>query len=957
MRAILLSGAALLPFLLTAAASSAPAQPRAAVAAAAGPEVPSIKFTERRLKNGLRVIAIRDTTTSNVMTSMWYEVGSKHDPDGRSGFAHLFEHILSRKTANIPYNAINAMVDDVGGSRNASTWYDRTNYYEIVPAEFLERMLWTHAERMARPVIDEEVFETERNVVKEELRQRVLAPPYGRLFNFAIGENVYNVTPHRRPTIGSISDLDSAKLADARAFHEAYYGPDTATLIVAGNFDPAKLDAMIDRYFGAIPSRKAKLPLAITTKDKPIAARTVTATGPNVPLPLVGTAYQLPGESHPDMAALEVLDAILSAGQHNRLDTALVKTGLATAIGTNFNDTEEESYEAAYAILASGKTAEQVAPELEKVISALRTSGPTADEVTEAKNELLAAALGARETFSDRAFELGERLVRTGDPHFADKRLARIAKVTPADVKRVAALYLNPRHELALRYQQGDGDPKGWANPTPLPKFRTVPAATSVENKLRAEADREAPPAPGPKVPAALPTPTDSRLSNGVRVIAARTGETPLATMTVLIRAGTATDSRDKAGRAALAASIADKGTPARTADQIATGFEKLGATFSSTADLDGTYLSVSAPVANFASAAEILSDIVRNATFPDKDFARERKRAEDALAVAMKDPGSLAGLLVQPVAYGNAPYGNVASGTPASLAGMTRADLLDFRTQWWRPETATIVVSGGIDPTAAQAISERVLGDWKASGAAPQLPASLAGDPRPGRTLVVDLPGAGQAAVYAFARGLKRSDPAFYDAAVANSALGGSSTGRLFVEVRVKRALSYGAYSSLAARLDEGTLVASAQTKNESAADVAKVFIDELGKIANQPLDDATLAQRRTLLIGSFQQQMETSAGFNGNIASFVARGLQPAEAVDYARRVEATSGPRATAAMANILKPDRISLVVVGDASKFIDKLRQLRPNLELVPADRIDLATAGAGPSPASDAPVAR
>jgi zinc protease len=174
-----------------------------------------------------------------------------------------------------------------------------------------------------------------------------------------------------------------------------------------------------------------------------------------VPLPLVGTAYQLPGEAHPDMAALEVLDAILSAGQHNRLDTALVKTGLATAIGTNFNDTEEESYLAPYAILASGKSPEAVAPELEKVITALRTAGPTADEVTEAKNEILAAALSARETFSDRAFEFGERLVRTGDPRFVDKRLARIAKVTPAVVTGVAGLSLKPRHGLALLDEPG----------------------------------------------------------------------------------------------------------------------------------------------------------------------------------------------------------------------------------------------------------------------------------------------------------------------------------------------------------------------------------------------------------------------------------------------------------------------------------------------------------------------
>ena len=203
------------------AASTAAAVAMAAPASAQTASVPKIAFKQRTLANGLKVIAIRDASTPDVMVSMWYDVGSKHDPEGRSGFAHLFEHILSRKTVNMPYNAINRMVDDIGGTRNASTWYDRTNYYEIVPAEYLERMIWTHAERMARPVVDSEVFETERNVVKEELRQRVLAPPYGRLFNFAVGENVYNVLPHRRPTIGSIEQLDSATLSDARDFHQA----------------------------------------------------------------------------------------------------------------------------------------------------------------------------------------------------------------------------------------------------------------------------------------------------------------------------------------------------------------------------------------------------------------------------------------------------------------------------------------------------------------------------------------------------------------------------------------------------------------------------------------------------------------------------------------------------------------------------------------------------------------
>ncbi|HEY6917364.1 MAG TPA: pitrilysin family protein, partial [Allosphingosinicella sp.] len=281
--------------------------------------VPSIQFTQRTLKNGLRVFALRDTTTPNVAVSVWYDVGSKHDPQGRSGFAHLFEHILSRKTVNMPYNMINKLTEDVGGVRNASTWYDRTNYYEIVPARYLETMLWTHAERMARPVVDDQVFETERNVVKEELRQRVLAPPYGRLFNFVISDNSFDSLPSRRPTIGSIADLESAKLDDARAFHEAYYGPDTAALIVSGNFDPAELDKWVDQYFGGIPARANRISLAIKEKEKPrTSPRAVTAYAPNVPLPVVASTWKTPGFSDPDMAAIVVLDAILTNGENSR---------------------------------------------------------------------------------------------------------------------------------------------------------------------------------------------------------------------------------------------------------------------------------------------------------------------------------------------------------------------------------------------------------------------------------------------------------------------------------------------------------------------------------------------------------------------------------------------------------------------------------------------------------------
>jgi zinc protease len=645
------------------------------------------------------------------------------------------------------------------------------------------------------------------------------------------------------------------------------------------------------------------------------------------------------------MPALEVLDAILTRGEHSRLDTAVVKTGMATDVGSDFNDVEDESYLAVYAFAAAGKEPEMLAGEVDKVLDAIRASGPTADEVTEAKNELLAGALDERETFDGRAFELGERLVRTGDPASADKRLAGIGKVTAADVRRVAQQYLNPARRLELRYKQGDGDPQDWANPTPLPKFLSVPKATGAENQLRAEADRDPPPGPGPKATFTQPRLSDSALPNGMRVLAARTGSVPLSTMTVLIKAGSATDPRAKAGQAKLAADIASKGTTTRTGEQIATELEGLGAVLSTATQSDGTYLSVTAPTATLGEAAMILADVVRNASYPEEDFARERKRAEDGLKVALKDPGALASMLVAPVAYGSAPYGTIASGTPQSIAAITRDDLVRFRQTWWRPELSAVLVSGGIDPAQANAIAGKAFGDWRGEGAAPTPPVDLAGSLPTARTLVVDLPGAGQAAVYAFARGVPRSDPGFYAASLANSVLGGSSTGRLYQEIRVKRALSYGAYSNLAAQRGGGTIVASAQTKNESAADVAKIFLDEYQRIGTEALDNKLVENRKTYMTGSFRRQQQTSTGFNGILAGAILRGLEPTEALAYAERINAVQGTAATGSLGKLVSPDRISIVIVGDAAKFVDKLKAIRTNVEVVPATGLDLAAAAA------------
>ncbi|GAA0272206.1 pitrilysin family protein [Alteraurantiacibacter aestuarii] len=905
---------------------------------------PEIEFTQWTLDNGLRVIAIQDDSTATVTTSLWYEVGSKLDPDRRSGFAHLFEHILSRKTLNMPYNMIYGLTADVGGTRNASTGDDRTNYYEQVPAQYLETMLWTHRERMAFPVIDEQVFESERDVVKEELRTRMLAPPYGRLSRQVLPEIAYDVLPQRRSTIGSLADLDLATLDDARAFHQAYYGPDTATLIVAGNFDMASLRSLVDRYFADIPPRANPLDVTITARaERRTQPRTAAAYAPGVPLPLIGTVWQGPERAHPDSAALEVLSAIMGRGQNSRFNASLIRTGKAVQAERLLDFNEEGGMLGYYAVLNPAADMDEVAGIMAAEAESFRTGLVSDAELAEAKNELISDSLRARETASGRAFELGEALVSTGDPRAADLRLRAIAAVTPQDVQRAARVWLAPEARVDLTYQSGEDNPATYANPVPMPAFRILPPAVGQPLAVLPEGERQAPPAPGPVPVVSVPQFVRHDLANGMEVIAAQTGDVPLATMTVLVPGGSKSDPRAKAGLADFAAGLASRGTATRSAEEIAAALESLGADFGASARSDGTVFTLTAPTANLPAAGEIFADIIRNASFPQDELERELARTMDGLRIALSDPGSLAGMAVRPLIYGDAPYGNVTSGIPASLAALTREDLAAHRTQYWHPAASQVVVSGGIAPTEAFALTQHLFGDWQAEAPPPAAVDDPAGPSVPVRTVVIDMPEAGQAAVVLAGRGPAQGEPSYYPLALANAVLGGGSSGRLFEEIRTRRSLSYGASSSLGSLADEPLLTASSQTANETVDEVVQVMLDEFARIGTQPLEQDLIDRRRLYLTGSHARRMETSAGFSGIVSNLLALGIDPDEAAQYAARLGAVTPQAASAAAQEYFDPDNISVVIVGNAAAFIDDLRAIRPGVEVIPAAELDLSSA--------------
>ena len=942
--AMLMAGCAALASTAASAQNAAPT-PRAAS------NVPPIGYVTRTLANGLRAYSIRDTSTANVSVQMWYDVGSKDDPAGRSGFAHLFEHILSRVTRNIPHGELSRIVEEqAGGTRNASTGPDTTNYYETVPANQLQAMLWAHAERMGRSVLDQSVFEAERNIVKEEMRQRVLSQPYGRLQRYHLFDNSFTAHPYRRSGIGTMADLDAATLEEARAFHANFYRPDNAILIVSGNFDQAQLDRWVDQHLGALP-RPSRPILRHRAVERPrTAARTVSAYGPNVPLPAVVFSWQRPRQNHPDSAAITVLNRILSGGQSSRLFRTLVYdrqlAQSATAIDFGL---EDAGIFAVQAIVASGKDIGETEAALLAEVARLRDQPVTEAELTEARNELVAQLLFSRETPEGRAFEIGQSLTSANDPRWGDKLLAAVQRVTAADVQRVARRYLTDSNRVSIRYQDqaqrtGEAAPDPSAQPTDVALGRSFPPATGTLNTLAPEAERMAVPAPSPRQPFSAPAFAERRLANGMRVVVARSTSLPIASAFMVFGGGTAADPAARPGVANMVASLIDNGAGGMTAPEIAARVESLGAQIGGSVSFDSSSAFVTAPTATIEQAGALLSQVVRSPAFAQEELERERRRSLDRLRVSMRDPGFVGQRVAWRAAYGEAPYGAPPQGTPASLAALTRDDLVAYHRSWWRPDNATLVITGALDSEAGFALAERLFGSWATpSEAMPELPANRAGESPAPRVIVVDNPDADQSSVSIVLRGISRSDPDYYPLVVANSALGGSSTARLFQEVRVRRALSYGANSGLPSYRDEGVLVASAQTRNNAAPEVAQVMLGEISRLTREPLTEDVLQKRRTLLAGSFGRQVETTFGLGDFLAGLAVQGLPMSEYARYLPSIEAVTAQQVAASVAAELDPARASIVIVGRASEFLEALRAQHPNVEVIPFAELDLGTA--------------
>ncbi|HWI87242.1 MAG TPA: pitrilysin family protein [Sphingomonas sp.] len=906
--------------------------------------VAPLSFTERTLPNGLRVFAMPDAGSTSVSVQVWYDVGGRDDPRGRSGFAHLFEHLMFKATRNMPAETMDRLTEDVGGNNNASTDDDFTEYHEVAPANHLERLLWAESERMGALVVDQATFVAERDVVKEELRGDA-ARPYDSLFRLDLPAANYTTSAYARSPIGSIADLDAATIDDVRAFHAQYYRPDNAVLVVSGNFRSADLDRWVDKYFAPIAKPAWPVPRNFAPEPVRLTGRRHVLRAANTPLPAVVLSWQLPPATDPDHAVINVLDAVLSGGESARFYQALVyRDQVAAEAGISADMRKGAGMFSAYAIAAGGKSVEAAEAALRREIALVRDQPVTSEELSRVKNQIITSALKQRETAEGRASTLAADVILEHDPHATDRRITAIQAVTAADVQRVARKLLVDDRAVAIEYLPAAASAATETVPvaptvvtTPLVAPPNVPVVVAAD-----AASRVQPPAPGAAVTPILPSPAERQLANGMKLVVIERHALPIVTAYMIADGGSSTDPVGRAGLAELTADLLTKGTTSRSATDIVREVETLGGTIGGDAVRDGMFLSLTVKSDQLAPAMAVFADTAMHASFKSEELERQRVQALDGLKVAYSEPGQLASMVASRVVFGLGPYGKPADGTPASLAAIRQSDVAAAYRAFWRPDATTLVMVGDITVDQAQSMAQSLFGKWSKPSTPPVAPPA-AGAPAAPRTVVIDLPQSPQAAVVLARVTIARKDPRYYPMVVAEQALGGGYGARLNQEIRVKRGLAYGAGSSFQARRAPGPLAASTQTKNDTVPDVIDLIGREMSGMGSELVPPTELEARKATLIGSFGRQIETTDGLAGYAAGLVLQNVRLTEIARYSAAVNAVSAEQVRAVSRKLIDPKPASIIVVGDAAQIAPKLQAKGIKAEVIPVSKLNLDSA--------------
>ncbi len=885
----------------------AAAAPAAAPSAASFPDV-DIPYQKFVLSNGLTLIVHEDHKAPIVAVNTYYHVGSKDEKPGRTGFAHLFEHLMFNGSENAkgdyfrPLNAVGAT------KMNGTTWLDRTNYFQNVPPGALELALWMESDRMGHLLgaIDQKVLDEQRGVVQNEKRQGQNRP-FGK-----VGENIaLNTYPVGHPyswtTIGSMEDLNAASLDDVKEWFRTWYGAGNVVLTVAGDVNAQDVKGKVEKYYGDIPGGPV-----LQRPEAWIAKMTGEKRGSmqdNVPQTRIIKTWNIPGFRTHDSALLDVASSVLGGGKNSRLFKRLVYTDQsATSVSASISTFELGGQFEIEANVKPGGDPAAVEKALDEELARFLRDGPTAAELELVKVTAYAGFVRAAERvdgFGGKSTILAEGEVYAGRADFYKQQMAWYRAATPAEVQKVAKEWLS------------DG-------------VYVLTVSAPPEYKVAAtDVDRTKPPVAGPPQSLKLPPLQRTTLSNGLKVVLIERHETPVVNLRLLFEGGSGADLSARPGTMSMMMNMLDEGTKTRSALQISDLAERLGAQLTAGASLDSAEVGVYALSARLPESLDLYADVLLNPSFPASELPRLKQQTIAGIRQARTDPSGIAGRLAPRLVYGEThPYAAASRVTEADVAAMDSAALQAFYRQWLRPDVATLLVAGDTTLAQIKPMLEQRLGSWKApAGAAPKVAVGDVPKPNAPRVFLVNRSGAEQSVLLALQPGPTRADPDFIAMRAANTVLGGGFLSRINMNLREDKHWAYGAQSFVRESKGPGLfgVQANVQTDKtaESMTEIRKELLDILGPRTPTAQEIAEAKDSLTLTLPG---NNETVAEVLGSYANVLLFGLPDSYWNDFVGKVTAMTPADFAAAATKLVDPKATTWVVVGDLAKIEDNVRAL-------------------------------
>jgi zinc protease len=889
------------------------AQSTSRSAGSGAPEI-NLAYERFQLPNGLTVIVHEDRKAPVVAVSMWYHVGSKNEPAGKTGFAHLFEHLMFNGTEHYDGEWFEPMQQVGATSLNGSTWLDRTNYFQTVPTPAVDLALWMESDRMGHLLgaVTQEKLDNQRGVVQNEKRQGD-NEPYGRV-NYNLYEGLFPPGhPYRHSTIGSMEDLDAASLEDVHQWFRDYYGPNNAVLVLAGDIDAATARTKVERYFGDIPAGPEvdEYEVWIPVKE----TNTHEIQHDEVPAVLANRAWVLPPRSTRERALLDLAADVLGRGRNSRLYLDLLyNRQLATSVNVGVTPFELASVFDLSVVLNPGVDASVAAESIDRILAEFLENGPTAEELERAVTGMNASLIRGLEQVNGKASILAEGELYAGDPVFVKQYLDWVNSATPEDVRDVARTYLA----------------RGWHQVDVVPAGHYGPAGPGVDRSSGL-----------PEIPTDLPTLTfpeihKTTLSNGVEVVLAERHAVAVVEMSIQFDAGYAADAGRKLGVASFAMSMLDRGTRERSALEIGSEAERLGANLSAGSNLDASAVALSAIKTELAASINLWADVIRNPVFAQDEIDRLRSSWIPNIAQEKAQPLSLALRLLPPAIYGpNHAYGVplTGSGTEESIASITRADLVEFKDTWLRPDNARIFIAGDTTVAEITPLLERALRGWAAPATPrPQKNVADVALPQAPRVILIDKPGSPQSFILAghVAPGLGSDRDLALEAM--NDVLGGTFTARVNMNLREDKGWAYGAQTVLQNAKGPRPFLVFAPVQTDRTGDSLAELIKELESIkTNRPV---TADEMSRVIAGSTRElpgQFQTAQAVLASLITSARYGRPLDYAATLTERYLALRLEDLESAT-EIVSPRSLIWVIVGD----LDAIRAQVEALGIAPIE---------------------